>query len=727
MKFRILILATLVASVASAQPAKTTSDYDRAAAMLSFNANKLVDKSIQPEWLPDNRIWYRSLTENASEFILFNPDTKQKLSAVSKNELFKKAGITPDETRRERNEVRSPDGKYAAFIRDWNLWIREISSGTEKALTTDGIRDFGYATDNAGWRHSDAPVLSWSPDSKKIATYQQDQRHVRDMYLVKTKVGAPELEQWKYPLPGDSAVIMIHRVIINIEGTPKIIRLKIAPDSRRGTLLDDIAWRGGLIDVAWSEDSEQLAFVSTSRDHREEKIRLANSRTGDVKELFSETVTTQYESGHDDVNWRYLSGSNEIIWYSEKTDWGHLYLYDANKGTLKNAITSGEFVVRSIAYIDEKARQIYFIGSGREKTNPYYGYLYRVDLNGKNLTLLTPNEGDHAIRLSPNRKYFIDSYSQPNVPQVHEVRTIKGQLVSLLEKTEITRLTATGWKAPTPFTVKSADGAWDLYGLMFTPSQLDETKKYPVVVNIYPGPQGGSIGWWGFTPARGDCQALAELGFVVVQLEGSCNPGRSKSFHDACYGNMGENTLPDQIAGLKQLNSKFKFLDLDKVGIWGHSGGGFATCAALLKYPEFFKVGVSQSGNHDNRNYEDEWGERYIGLLDEGEGASNYESQANQTFAKNLKGKLMLVHGGMDDNVPPYNSYLVADALIKANKDFDFILLPNARHGYGRDNFYIMRRRWDYFVQHLLQSTPPDEYQIVIKPDPRLMEAQGGN
>ena len=722
MKLRILILATFVASMAQAQPSLTASDYDRAAAQLSFNTGKLVDHSIQPEWLPDNRLWYRNLTATGSEFVLFNPDTKQRQTASSKNELFKTAGANADESRPSRTEVRSPDGKYAAFIRNWNLWVRDIKTGTEKALTTDGIEDFGYATDNAGWKHSDRPIISWSPDSKKIATFQQDQRHVKDMYLVKTKVGSPELEQWKYPLPGDSAVIMIHRVIIHVEGSPKVVRLKVAADPRRGTLLDDIAFRGTLIDVAWSADSENLAFVSTSRDHREEKVRLANSRTGEVKEIFEEKVATQFESGHDDVNWRYLSASNEIIWYSERSDYGHLYLYDANKGTIKNQITSGEFIVRSIAHIDEKARQIYFIGSGREKTNPYYKYLYRVDFNGKNLTLLTPNEGDHAIRFSPNYKYFIDSYSQPHVPPVTEVRTAKGQLVSPLEKTDVSRLAASGWKAPAPFTVKSADGTWDLYGLMFTPPNLDETKKYPVVVYIYPGPQGGSVGSWSFMPSRGDCQALTELGFVVVQLEGSCNPRRSKSFHDACYGNMAENTLPDQISGLKQLNSRFKYLDLDKVGIWGHSGGGFATCAALLKYPEFFKVGVSQSGNHDNRNYEDEWGERYVGLFQETEGGSNYETQANQTYAKNLKGKLMIVHGGMDDNVPPYNSYLVVDALMKANKDFDFILVPNARHGYGMDNNYIMRRRWDYFVRHLLGAEPPHEYKIVMKPDPRLVD-----
>jgi dipeptidyl aminopeptidase/acylaminoacyl peptidase len=591
------------------------------------------------------------------------------------------------------------------------------------ALTTDGVKDFGYATDNAGWRQSDRPILSWSPDSKKIATFRQDQRHVSDMYLVRTQVGEPELMEWKYPIPGDSAIIQIHRVIIEIANEePKIIPLQMGSDARRGTLCDDISCDGSFDDIAWSEDSKQLVFVSTSRDHKEAKVRMANTETGEVKDIFEEVVDTQYESGQGGINWRYFSKTNEIIWYSERSDWGHLYLYDATTGKVKNQITSGEYVVREIVKIDEINRTIHFLGSHNEgKDNPYFDYLYRVDFSGKNLKQLTPEIGHHNISLSPDGKYFTDSYSQADIPPVHNVRDISGKLISNLEKTDISRLKEAGWKAATPFTVKSANEQWDLYGLMYTPTNMKTDDKLPVIVYIYPGPQGGSVGSWSFRASRSDNQALAELGFVVVQLEGSCNPNRSKSFHDACYGDMGENTLPDQIAGLKQLQEKYGFLDLDKVGIWGHSGGGFATAAAMFKYPDFFKVGISESGNHDNRNYEDDWGERYIGLESfDAEGVSNYEKQANQTFAENLKGKLLLIHGGMDDNVPPYNSYLVADALIKAHKDFDFILLPNARHGYGRDSYYIMRRRWDYFIQHLMGSTPPKEYIIKMERDPRI-------
>ncbi|TFH28056.1 MAG: S9 family peptidase [Bacteroidia bacterium] len=718
-----LLVFLLIGNVAVGQGHLTLSeaDYQHAASMLGGNFSKFIDHEIRPQWLPDGRLWYQSKSENSVEYKLFNPVDGKMITADSRKELFEKVSAKESANRRSRIEVLSPDGKYVAFIRDWNLWIKEVSTGTEKALTTDGIENFGYATDNAGWKHSDRPILSWSPDSKKIATFQQDQRHVSNMYLVKTQVGAPELMEWKYPLPGDQDIIRIYRVIIDISGDSEIVRLKLDADARRGTLCDDISCEGGFDDVAWSEDSKKLVFVSTSRDHKQENVRIADCETGEVKEIFEETVATQFESGQETINWKYLSKTNEIIWYSERSDWGHLYLYDAKTGTLKHQITSGDYVVREVRKVDQKNRVIYFVGSGKEANqNPYYRHLYRVDFSGENLTLLTPAEGDHSVQFSPDGNYFIDSYSQTDVPPVHEVRNTKGDLIALLEKTDISRLMASGWKPPTPFTVRSADDRWDLYGLMYTPTKSVEGVKYPVVVNIYPGPQGGSVGSWSFGTGRSDNQALAELGFVVVALEGSCNPNRSKSFHDACYGNMGDNTLPDQVSGLKQLKERYDFLDLEKVGIWGHSGGGFATAAAMFKYPDFFKVGISESGNHDNRNYEDDWGERYIGLeIKDENGVSNYEHQANQVFAKDLKGKLLIIHGGMDDNVPPYNSYLLVDALIKANKDFDFLMLPNARHGYGRDSYYIMRRRWDYFVRNLLQAIPPKEYIIKIEEDPR--------
>jgi dipeptidyl aminopeptidase/acylaminoacyl peptidase len=718
----ILLFTALVLAQEKYEPkVLTAEDYQKAERWLIYNVAPLVDRTnVRPNWLPDGRFWYSVLIPDGIEYVLVDPSNKSKKISKQLSEI-----ISPPSSRGRTlgnfNESVSPDGKKAVFIRDWNLWVKDLESGVEKQLTSDGIKDFGYATDNAGWRKSDRPIVLWSPDSKKIATYQQDQRHVSEMYLVTTNVGAPKLEAWKYPLPEDKEIIKIHRVIIDVE-TGEIVRLKMQPDDRRSTVCDDIACDGDFTDVQWSPDSKTLAFISSSRDHKKATLRIADVQTGEVRDVYQEVVQTQYESGLDAANWRYLPFSNEFIWYSERDDWGHLYLYDLTTGKLKNQITKGNWVVTKLRYLDEKKRVIFFEANGREEgRDPYFSHFYRVNFDGSNLKLLTPEDAHHQIFISPDGKYFVDSYSKPDTPPIAVLRDMEGNLIMTLEKGDISRLLATGWKPPTPIKVKSRDGRWDLYGLMFTPTNLDSKKKYPVVNYIYPGPQGGGVGSRAFNPSRVDHQALADLGFVVVVIDGTCNPGRSKSFHDVCYGNMADNTIPDQIAGIKQLAEKYSFIDLERIGIWGHSGGGFATAAAMFRYPEFYKVGVSQSGNHDNRNYEDDWGERYIGLLVKDEsGKSNYEDQANQNYAKNLKGKLLLAHGGMDDNVPPYNTYLVVEALIKANKDFDLIIFPNARHGYGELNFYMMRRRWDYFVKYLLGAEPPKEFSFSPKPDPRL-------
>ncbi|MDQ6812712.1 MAG: S9 family peptidase [Bacteroidota bacterium] len=752
----------------------TASDYQQAEKMMGYNTSALIDHaSVEPNWLNNDRFWYRVLTADGSEFVLVDPShgttvpafDQQKLAAVlssvsgkkyegthlpfyrftyladGKTIAFFAAGknwryspdtnvLSADDTAPLPNNARSvritspvvsPDGRLSAFIRNYNLWVRDVATNKETQLTTDGIKDFGYATGNAGWKKSDAAIIAWSPDSRKIATYQQDQRNATDMYLVSTNVGKPRLEAWKYPLPGDKDIITIQRVIVEVNSA-KVIRLKLPPDPHRGTLCDDISCAGNEFgDVEWNSDASQLAFVSTSRDHKQETMYIADAATGTLREVFQESMATQFESGQGSSNWRFLAASNEFIWYSERDNWGHLYLYDATSGKLKNQVTKGDWTVTKLLKVDEKNRVLYFLADGREQgRNPYFSHFYKVRFDGKGLTLLTPEDGNHQVTLSPSGRYFIDKYSKQDVPPVIVLRNTDGKLIANLEKADISRLTATGWKPPTPIVVKAKDGQTDLFGLMFTPTNLDPQKKYPIINYIYPGPQGGSVRSWSFEVAMGDNQALAELGFVVVAIEGTCNPLRSKSFHDLCYGNMAENTLPDQITGMKQLAAKYPYIDIDKAGIWGHSGGGYAAAAAMFRFPEFFKVGISESGNHENRNYEDDWGERYIGLLTVGaDGKSNYEAQANQNYAGNLKGKLMLAHGMMDDNVPPYNTLLVVEALNKANKDYDLVIFPNSRHGYAEYSYYMTRRRWDYFVKNLLGATPPKEYELKPKSDPR--------
>lgn len=612
--------------------------------------------------------------------------------------------------------VTSPDGKHEAFIRDWNLWVRDAGGGNEIQLTTDGIVDYGYATDNAGWRKSAAPVLVWSPDARRIATFQQDQRRTGEMVLVETNVGRPKVQRWKYPLVGDEHVTMIERVVIDVAAR-RLVRLDMPPDQHRSTLCDDLTCAGGWEDVQWAADSRSLAFASSARDHKQAWVRIADPDTGAVREVFDEKVRTWFESGIGGVSWRYLSASNEILWFSQRSDWGQLYLYDAGTGKLKHAVTQGEGNVVEVLHVDTTARRVWFVGAGREAgRNPYHRHLYSVSLDGGDASLLTAEDADHAVTLSPDGRWFVDTYSTSTTPPVSLLRRQDGGTVAELARADIGRLQAAGWTPPEPFTVKARDGRTDLYGLLFKPSHFDPARRYPIVNYIYPGPQVGSIRSRSFLAAHGDNQALAELGFIVVAIDGLGTPMRSKSFHDAWYGDIGDNTLPDQVTGMQQLAARHPWIDLSRAGIWGHSGGGNATAAALFRYPAFFKVGVSQAGNHDNRGYEDDWAEKWQGLpVVAKDGSSNYDDQANQNHADKLQGKLMLVHGGLDDNVPPYNTLLVVEALAKANKDYDLIWLPNTRHGFGTGDIgnYVVRKRWDYFVRWLAGAQPPAVFKVT--------------
>lgn len=612
----------------------------------------------------------------------------------------------------------SPDKRLAAFIRDNNLWVRTEATGDERQLTTDGIKDFGYATDNAGWTHSDAPILIWSPDSKKIATFQQDQRNDGMMYLVSVTNRHPKLDAWRYPLLGDKEITKIERVVIDVD-SGKMTRLKMAPDEHRSTLCDDVSCRGGSgwDDVQFSPDAKTLAFVSTSRDHKDEWLRLADTSTGEVRTIFHDHVATYYESGQGKVNWHYLPATNEFLWYSEKSDWGQMYLYDANNGQLKNQITQGDGPVTQVLHIDEKNRVLYFLATGKEKgSDPYFSHYYRVNFDGTNQQLLTPENADHAITPSADGSTFVDVYSTRETPETAVLRDNTGKVLVTLAHQDISRLLAAGWHPPAPITVNARDGKTPLYGFLWKPTTFDASRKYPIVDYVYPGPQIGSCGSRSFSIAEHDNQALADLGFVVVCIDGMGTPFRSKSFHDQhadTPGEMGEATIPDQVAGIRQLAAQNPWIDLDRVGIWGHSGGGNATASAMFHYPDLFKVGWAESGNHDNRDYEDDWDEKYAGLEVIGpDGQDNYEKQANGNYASALKGHLMLVHGTMDDNVPPTNTLMVVKALMDANKSFDMLMVPNAHHGYGEQTQYIMRRRWDYFVHNLAGGTPPDNYQV---------------
>jgi dipeptidyl aminopeptidase/acylaminoacyl peptidase len=761
-------------AIGSAQVGRiyTTADYAQAERLMDYNVNPLVYHTVDhPELLADGRFWYRDAGPDGATYMLVDPVKRTKAPAFDHSKLaaalnaaigsgrnsalnaghlpiddfaledgdgvvrltigrrtlrcdLRGAGVCKDASELMAPEVAydvSPDGRKAAFIRDNNLWVRDVASGRETELTKDGVPDFGYATDNAGWTHGDKPILVWSPDSKKIATFQQDQRKVGRMYLVNTAVGHPTLESWAYPFAGDENVTMIERVIIDVDKR-KVVRLKMPPDQHRSSLCDDLSCAGGhgWDDVQWSKDGTHLAFVSTSRDHKQEWLRVADAANGDVRDVMSETATTYFESadslgiGKDKLNWRYLPQSNEVLWFSERDNWGQLYLYDLNTGKLKNQITHGDGDVTQVLHVDEKARVIYFLAVGKEAgRDPYFAALHRVNFDGTGMKLLTPEDADHDVTMSPDGRDFIDVASTPERPATAVVRDDDGNVLVDVAQQDVAKLRATGWKPLTPITVKARDGKTDLYGFLFKPTNFDAAKRYPIIDHVYPGPQTGSCGSRSFLAAHKDMESLAELGFIVVCIDGMGTPGRSKSFHDALYGDLADNTIPDQVAGIKELAAKYSWIDAERIGIYGHSGGGAAAAAAMFRAPDFFKVGVSESGNHDNRVYEDDWAEKWLGLLKKNaDGTTNYDSQANENFAKNLKGRLLLIHGTMDDNVPPNDTLLVVDALIKANKDFDLLMIPNAKHGYAEAAPYVTRRRWDYFVRHLAEGVPPVEYQM---------------
>jgi dipeptidyl aminopeptidase/acylaminoacyl peptidase len=756
-----LILASGVAIISALTPTLLSAkqlnvdDYKKAEQQLSSYTSKLVTGTVDyPLWSSNDTLVYRSHTEDGDKFFKVDINSQKKSLAFDHKKLAESlARITDsevnhdkfpftqvefisannikfsvkaksyqcdlthylcqlDELSQKSTENLSPDGKRAVFIRDHNLWLRDLITDKESQLTTDGIKDFGYATNNAGWVRRDSPVVTWAPDSKKLTTFKHDGRNVGDMGIVSTAVGHPTIDVWKYPLPGDEHIFAIHRVVIDVE-SKKVTPLDMAPDAHRSTITDHVAGRNGeLLDIDWADDSKTFAFVSSTRDHKTATLKIADAKTGKVKLVMSETQKSFFESGVDGISWQYLEKSNEAIWFSQRSNWGHLYLIDLATGKVKQQITQGDWTVIELLHVDQQTGKLIFTGAGKEGSDPYYHYLYSVNKDGSELTLLTPEKKHHRITLNKAGTHFLDRAATPTTAEISRVRAVSNNKELTIETMDISQLKASGWQAPVEFIVKDRNGENDIYGLMYKPTNFDASQSYPVVNYLYPGPQVGSIRGRHFRSSRGDNQAIAELGFIVIEIDALGTPGRSKAFHEFYYGNMGDSGIPDQVSAIEQLAKRHNWIDVTRVGIWGHSGGGFASTRALLTFPDFYKVAVSQAGNHDNRNYADEWGEKYHGLevIDE-EGISNYDSQANQLSVDSLQGKLLIAHGTTDTNVPPYNTLIVVEALIKANKDFDMLMLPNRGHGFAREP-YMMRKRWDYFVEHLMGATPPKEFQF---------------
>ena len=746
----------------------TAADYQRAEAFMAQNlATRLYRADVIPTWTGEDRFWYRTRIPGGFEFVAVDAargtrarafDHEAVSAALSRAtggsyealrlpftsfawadegsaiDVQVEGGhwrciidgsrcTIQDRPQTGPSGITSPDGRFVAFRREHNLWIHDRDTGEERALTTDGVDRHGYATNSQGWSRSNQPILLWSPDSRMIATFRLDERGVEEMHLLRTAEPRPGLESWPYALPSDSIVPMVERVVIHVQdaaGTPsaRVVPLATPPDHQRSSSCCGMTRGQVWADVEWSPDGGMLAFVSVSRDYRTATFRVADPASGQVRTVLSESHPKFFESHAGErglPNWRLLAETGEFLWFSQRDGWGHLFLYDLASGEMKGRVTGGDWNVLDVQRVDAADRAILFTGVGRETgRDPYLAHLYRVRFDGSGLTLLTPEEANHEISLSPSGAWFVDRASTFQAPPVTTLRrTRDGSVVRVLEEADASELEALGWRAPEPFRAKARDGVTDVYGLLILPSTFDPGKRYPIINAIYPGPQSGSVGTRSFSVSRrGQAHALAELGFVVVLVDAMGTPFRSKSFHTAYYGDMGDNGLPDHISAMRELATRHAWIDLDRVGIFGHSGGGFATAAALLRHPDFFHVGVAGAGNHDNAGYTFYWGEKYHGPFEQlEEGGHSYEVQANHLQAENLAGKLLLSYGTMDSNVHPNTTLLLMDRLIAANRDFDVLVMPNRGHGYAGES-YAVRRTWDYFVRHLLHREPPTGYRI---------------
>jgi len=731
----------------------TLHDYQLAESLLRENARKLVKYDwVTPNWIDKTtEFWYKNnLGDEEKEFIYVNADKGEKELAFNHTKLasvlsekigkdytalklpfnsfeykdarkfiqFKVDTIIwkcdiKSYTLEEVNEAEEPDGlspdkKWQAFIQDHDLYIKSIDSGDSTRLTFDGEEMFSYAW-SPGWyrvvnvdeQHEDdysqAQVI-WSPDSKKLITFRQDRRAVQKLYLLKS---APEESMraqafsYERALPGDTGLPTMEYFVLDIESQTKVkFDLPEFPAF--------LNWWP----PEWSENSERIFYSQYQRGYNSLDFLEIDTETGKPKLLINEFSKTNVDMGM--MGWRLIQSGEEIIWLSERNGWNHIYRFDG-KGKLINRMTEGDWVVRSIKKVDPENRWIYFMASGKEPDrDPYLQHLYKVKFDGTEITLLTPENAEHYVNFSDDLKYFVDNYSRVDLPPKAILRDTKsGSLVLDLEEADISELLATGWRFPEPFVAKARDAKTDIYGAIFKPANFDPEKQYGIIDITYSGPhtsitpktfRGGYLGW---------NLNLAHVGFILVTVDGLGSANRSKEFHDFSHKNLGDIGAEDHISAIQQLAETRPYMDLSKVGITGHSAGGYDAAHALLTHPEFYKVAVASAGNHDHRMAKVWWPEMWQGPFGE-----HYIEQSNITLAGNLEGKLLLVHGDMDNNVNPASTMRFVDALIDANRDFDLLILPNITHNFSGHRYYY-RKQWDYFVENMYGIEPPKMYEIA--------------
>ena len=737
----------------------TLQDYQRAEKFLRGNLRHMVYVAdVQPHWIEKtNRFWYRKAGLKNVEFILVDAEkntaeaafdqerladalskaAKQDYSAsdlpltefefadggkaihFSAGDAHWSCALANYECRRDAadperpNEVLSPNKRWAAYVNDYNLYLRDTVTGTTLQLTNDGATNWDYATplpslrvmtDQQTENVKQPAAVFWSPDSSKLITYRIDSRNsgrFTSLQFVPPGQLRPRAFNYVYPLPGE-VLAKASPIIFDIQSGKRI-------DVANAAI--ELPFQDGP-GFEWFPDSKSFYYDYDERGYKAKELRIVDAVTGEQKVVVREQSDALLDPG--ETFFRFTESNAEILWASERDGWNHLYLYSRKTGQLENQITQGPWVVRQIEHIDEKGRRVYFLANGREKNeDPYLTHLYSIGFDGKGLQLLTAENANHSVSISPDGTFFVDNYSRADLPGQAVLRRCKdGSEVRVLEKTDSSELEKTGWKFTEPFAGKAADGSTDIYGLIWRPSNFDPAKKYPTVEYVYTGPQaffvpksfGGAL--W--------LQSVAELGFVVVMVDGRGTTGRSRAFHQFSYHNLG-GSFEDHVALIKQIAARYPYMDATRVGVFGTSAGGYGAAHAMLAFPEFYKVGITTSGDHDARLDKAWWNEAYQGYPV----SDDYAAQSNVTMAGRLEGHLLIEHGDIDDNVHPVETMRFVDALMKANKDFDMLLVPNMYHGEsGEHALYLVRRRWDYLVEHLLGVTPPKNFEIKEDPQP---------
>ncbi|RXK85304.1 S9 family peptidase [Filimonas effusa] len=645
----------------------------------------ILNRTVQPNWIKDGTaFWYKkSLKDSAVEYVYIDA-VKGRRKTITKEEAaalpFDSVAAPPRNRwrgRRSAYEEAAPDSSYSAFLRNGNLFLKKIN-GTEAdiALTSDGSNEQPYG------------AFSWSPDSRYLVAYRI--KPVKDSsvyYVLTSQTGTTrgQLRSQEYKQPGDP--FTSYEMFLFEAATRK--QVKVNTDIIDFGYPSALQWRG----------NKHFLFERTDRGHQRFRVIEVNVETARTRNVIEEqTPTFIYEQR---IVTRYLYDNNSILWVSEKDGWRRMYMVDVVTGSCK-PVNQGQWVVREVDSVDEKKKEIWFRASGMDATeDPYHIHYYRIGMDGKNLLSLTPEDGTHQMSFSKDKRFYIDNWSRVNTAPVTVLRrTADGKKIMDLEQADISGLLATGLRLPEIFHAKGRDGVTDIWGIVCRPSNFDSTVKYPVIENIYAGPQDS------FVPksfmAYSEMQSMAELGFIVVQMDGMGTANRSKAFHDMCWHNLADAGFPDRIAWIKALAAKYPYVDDSRVGLYGTSAGGQNAMGGLLFHPEFYSAAVAACGCHDNRVDKQWWNEQWMGYPI----GKHYEEQSNVTNAAKLKGNLLLIVGEADTNVPPESTYRVADALIKANKTFDFLPVPGMGHSDGGP--YGRAKKRDFFVKHLLGVDPPD-------------------